>query len=475
MGRGTADPVDAGPRDGDGSRFDAIVIGGGSGGLAFAKRAASEGARVAIIEKDALGGTCVNRGCVPKKLLWHVAHARREEDALVESGHLVSPPLLDFAHVRDRVRAHIETIRESFVGALDEAGAVLFRGRAELGERKGGEWTVRCGPRVLRTGRVVLATGSYPVPPEDDLPGRELIELSDDVFDWREVPERLLIAGGGYIGVEFATIFSGLGTEVTVIDAGDEILEGFDRDAITHVRRHLERDGVTLRTGVTLGGVEEGEEGLVATLDDGSTVTCDHILYAIGREPRLERLGEVVEELERADSGALAVSDDFETSRRGIYAVGDAADRMPLTPVAKRDGQWLADRMFGAGEMTKLDLDLVATVAFTDPPVAQIGAVEAGDGTADGLAVAADTVSPLLNGLMQQSNRPAGEGDHETDFHKLLTDGEGGPLRGIVLVADGAADQIGWAATLIAGGVPVSALSRPAAVHPSFSEEMIGS
>ena len=458
----------------DAHRFDAIVVGGGSAGLAFAKRAARAGARVAIIEMDALGGTCVNRGCVPKKLLWHVAHARREEDALAESGHLVSPPLLDFAHVRDRVHAHIETIRESYVGALEQAGAVLFRGRATLEDRdEAGHLSVRCGARLLRSPRVVLATGSRPIQPADDLPGAEHVEVSNDVFDWTDVPERILIAGGGYIGVEFATIFAGLGSSVTVIDAGDQILEGFDRDAVTHVRHHLERDEVSLRTGVTLARVERDEDGLVGVLDDGGRVPCDRIVYAIGREPRLDGLGAVVDGLARTEGGLLDVSDAMETSEPGIYAIGDVIDRMPLTPVAKRDGEWLADQFFGAGTLGKLELGLVATVAFTDPPLAQIGAVEAGDDGANGLAVAASTVSPLLNGLMRPTNGPAGEG-HETDFHKLLTEGEDGPLRGVVLVSEGAAEQIGWAATLIAGGVPASALGRPAAVHPSFSEEMIG-
>ena len=444
--------------------FDAVVIGGGSAGLAFAKRAAGHGARVALIEMEDLGGTCVNRGCVPKKLMWHVARAWREEDALSESGHLVSPPLLDFAHVQKRVANHVEGLRDSFDDALDEAGVRLLRGQARLS----GPGLVSLDGRELSAEHVVIATGSVPVRP-DDLPGGELCDVSDDVFGWRELPERIVIAGGGYIGVEFATVFAGLGTNVTLVETGDEILEGFDSDGIGLVRTHLEQDDVDVRTGAELTAVERRDNMLCAILEDGNEIVCDRVLYAVGREPRLGTLGEAAEALQRAESGALRVSERFETSVPGIYAVGDAADRMPLTPVARRDAKWLADHLFGDEAGERLDLDLVATVVFADPPLAQVGRVD----PEDGLVVEADQVAPLKDGLLATAGEEKTAG-RATFFHKIVSEGEDGPLRGAVLLSRSAPDEIAWVAAMVAGGVTRDVLSRPASIHPSFAEEIVG-
>ena len=436
--------------------FDAVVIGGGSAGLAFARRAAERGARVALVEESELGGTCVNRGCVPKKLLWHVARTRREEEALAESGHLLNVPRLDLGHVQDTIERHIEGIRQSYAQSLEDAGVHQVRARA----RVSGTRTVLCGDRRISTDRIVIATGSSPV--RAQVPGADLTEVSCDVFRWREVPERLLIVGGGYIGVEFATIFSGFGTAVTLADEGEAVLDGFDQDAIEYVRRHLEGEGVRFEMGTRLSRVERSDGALLAHFDDGGTVPCDRVIVATGREPRAAGLGEVIGTLERADSGALMIDERFGTSREGIFAVGDAADRMPLTPVAKRDGEWLAEDMFGSDAGERLDLGLVATVTYSDPPVAQVGKIDDSS-----LSLTKAEVSPLQDGL-------ASNGAEHAYFYKLLTDGEDGPLRGATFVSRTAANEISWAAAAIAGGLERRAMALPASVHPSFTEEYIG-
>ena len=453
--------------DVDSTRFDAVVLGGGSAGLAFAKRAAGNGARIALVEMDELGGTCVNRGCVPKKLLWHVAHTRRKEDMLVDSGHMLSMPRMDLGHVQDRIATHIEGIRDTYREALDEAGVALVRGRAWVADRGTVEVERDDGPQRIACERIVIATGSEPM--RADVPGGELAEVSNDVFSWREVPERILIVGGGYIGIEFATIFSGFGSAVTLVDEGEEILEEFDSEAIGFVRERLNTGGVEFVMRTKLARIDRSQEdggadGLLATLENGRTVPCDRILVAMGRDPRLAGLGEIVDGLERARNGSLDVSDSFETSEPGLYAIGDAADRMPLTPVAKRDGEWLADRLFGDDPGARLDLGLVATVTYADPPIAQVGRV--GD-KAEGLAVERGEVSPLESGL--SDGRLS-----ETFFFKLLTEGEDGPLRGACLVSRTAANEISWAAAAVAAGLPKRSFSVPAAIHPSFTEEFIG-
>lgn len=439
--------------------FDAVVIGSGSGGSAFSKRAAALGARVALVEMAELGGVCVNRGCVPKKLMWHSSHERREANGLAAAGYIDEPSTLDYGLLHRRIGEHVGAIRDSYAGTMDECGVTLVRGRAELLDDGG----VRVGERTLRGERVVIACGGRPA--TMDIPGWELCDTSDDVFGWSERPERLLIVGGGYIGVEFATVFSGLGSEVTLCDTSEHLLDGFDPDAVALAEKHLSECDVRLVLPGTLAGVERAGNALIADLGDAGTVECDRIVVAIGRTPRIDELGEAAQALRTADNGSLEVSDAFETSRSGWYAVGDAANRMPLTPVARRDGEWLANHLFGDDPGERLDLSLVATATYCDPPLAQVGMTDNDD---HDLHVDKGSLDPLRNGLFGHASARA------TYLHKTLSDGEGGRLRGLVLVSRTAPDEISYAATLLATGASAADLERPGSVHPTFAEEFIG-
>ena len=473
--------------------YDAIVIGGGSAGLAFAKRASRHGVRIAMVERDALGGTCVNRGCVPKKMLWHVAHVHRTAAAFAANGELDTAPEPAFARAHDVINEHIETIRESYRDTLDERDVELVRGSAQLIDQDG-DVIVRVGEngtgRTLHAPTIVIACGTKPTRP--DLPGIDLADTSDDAFGWDRAPESLVIVGGGYIGVEFATVMSAFGSRVTLIESGEDILDGFDPDAVRLARRHLERDGVRIITNAQLDGIERSGNGLRASFEGAEPIDAERVLVAIGRSPRTKELGPIATALETADNGTLKVSETFETSRPGLYAVGDAADRMPLTPVARRDGAWLADHLFGERDAgPRLDLDLVATSAFCDPPVAQVGTTGADQG-ADDLYVDSDVGAPLKDGLLSEEERDwrderigSGErgGRNGTEglatgrshtLYKLLTRGKGGPLRGAVLVSRTAPDEIAWAAAAIEGGLDLPTLRRPAPVHPTFAEEFMG-
>ena len=441
-----------------GHDYDLIAIGGGSGGIATANRAALNGARCLLIERDErLGGTCVNRGCVPKKLMWHSAHERREAQGLAQSGLIDEPSTLAYGLLHERIGTKVRTIRDSFETAMRERGIEIVRGRAEL--RADG--SVRVGERDLHAPKLVLASGSEPT--ALDIPGWEHCGTSDDVFGWTECPGRLLIVGGGYIGVELATVFSGLGSDVVIADESDHLLGGFDPDAVALAESHLSMQGVEHVPEVQLQSVRLSASGREATLSNGTVAEYDRIVVAIGRTPRIEGLGPIGGDLATVANGALKISDTFETSRSGIYAVGDVADRLPLTPVARRDGEWLAHYLFGEDPGPRLDLDLVATATYCDPPIAQIGVTDADDHDLD---VESDRLDPLRNGLFRH------ERDGMTYMHKLVTDG--GRLRGVVLVSRTSPDEISYAATLVAIGADRSALRRPGSVHPTFAEEFIG-
>lgn len=442
-----------------GERFDAVVIGSGSGGSSFSKRAAALGARVAMVEMAELGGVCVNRGCVPKKLMWHSAHERREANGLAAGGYIEQPSELDYSLLHRRINEHVGSIRESFEESMDDCGVTVVRGRAELDDDGG----VRVGDRTLESDRVVIACGGRPT--AMDIPGWDLCETSDDVFTWTERPERLLIVGGGYIGVEFATVFSGLGSDVTLCETSEHLLDGFDPDAVELAEKHLRECGVRLVLSAELAGVTRTGDSLSADLGDGGTVECDRVVVAIGRTPRVDELGEAAKVLKTADNGSLEISDTFETSRSGWYAVGDAANRMPLTPVARRDGEWLADHLFGDDPGERLDLSLVATATYCDPPLAQVGVTDVDE---HDLHVEKGDLNPLRNGLFGDASARA------TYLHKVLSDGRDGRVRGIALVSRTAPDEISYAATLLATGANASDLRKPGSVHPTFAEEFIG-
>ncbi|RVT87150.1 NAD(P)/FAD-dependent oxidoreductase [Rhodobacteraceae bacterium CCMM004] len=428
-----------------GERYDTVVIGGGSGGLAYAKAAARNGATVALIERDALGGTCVNRGCVPKKLLWKTAHH------VQEARRAGADARVDFAALQDRIGDKIAGIRDGFVDDLAEAGVDLIRGTAAVS----GPDDVEVDGRTLAAGRLVLANGARPA--EAGMAGEALTDTSQDVLSWRSVPESIVILGGGYIGCEFAAIFAALGARVTVVDPSDRLLTQFDADAVAVATAALERQGIVVILGRTPEAVSETGAERAVRLDDGRTLTAARVVQAVGRTPNVDALGPISARLETADSGALAIGDRFDTSLDRVHAIGDAADRLPLTPVATRDGETLAAMLFGDGGEA-VDLGLVASAAFTLPPMAQVGSF-------DGDTVDTSTGAPLEAGVLGGE-----EMREETQFHKLCR--RDGRLAGVALVGEAAPELIAPFAALVGAGV--RDLSNATGVHPSFAEEMLG-
>ena len=431
------------------NQYDLAVLGGGSGGLAAAKRAAAHGAVVVLFEQGELGGTCVNRGCVPKKLLWQVARHWTERTGLKPVADAAETSL-DLEALMARIHDHIGGIRDSFAEDLDDSGVAVVRHAATI-EADG---TISADGATYRATKTLIATGAKPKLP--DIPGADLMCTSDHVFTWTTRPDTLVIVGGGYIGAEFASIFSALGTRTTIIQSGPRLLPGFDEAAIACVTETLKKRGVRIILDAKPQRVDAKGDRIVLGFDDRADEGAERVVCAIGRVPNIETLRPGAEDLDVADSGALRVNGEFETSRPGIFAIGDVADRLPLTPVATRDGETFADQQFGEGA-EQIPLDLVATAAFTLPPVAQIGDLSGDTG--------GEQTSALKNPVVAPDVEP--DGYHRLSFSDVK-------LVGAVIADNSAPEMIAPYAALIAAGGESRDVERPTGIHPSFGEELIG-
>jgi len=351
--------------------YDLYVIGGGSGGIATARRVADYGAKVGLAEFDRLGGTCVNRGCIPKKLMVYASHfPDLYEDATGYGWSPVETPRFDW----QKLTSAIETELQRLNGVYDDklAKVDLHRDYASLVDAH----TIRVGDRTVTADKILIAVGGVPKRPP--IPGSEHAIISDRMFDLPEQPKRMGIIGDGYIGVEFACIMHHLGTEVTQFIKRDKILKGFDPDLQTHLQEQMVAQGIRFMTYPDHGGgiaqIVKTDDGLRIELNDGESVTVDLILAATGRHPNLDKLG-----LENAGvevkNGAIAVNEYSRTSQPNIYAVGDCTDRINLTPVAIREGRAFADTEFG--NMPRLmDHDNVPSAVFASPEAASVGLTE---------------------------------------------------------------------------------------------------
>lgn len=430
--------------------FDAIVVGGGSGGLACAKRASRLGVRVALIERAELGGTCVNRGCVPKKLLWEAAHGVLAQRRMAGLG-LSKGSDFDLGALRRRIDRKIAGLRDGFDDGLAEAGVTLIRGTAEIVSP--GE--VHVAGRTLSAGKLVLATGASPRVP--DIEGAQFLDTSDEVLNWTEVPERIVILGGGYVGCEFASIYAALGAAVTLVEPSGRLLGAFDEGLAEHAAQALRKLGVRVLTNTAPTSVGRDGDWFTVALKDGGNLTARRVVAATGRQASIKGLGPISERVELADSGALRIDETFQTSVRNVHAIGDAADRLPLTPVATRDGETLAEQLFGAAR-APVDLSLVATTAFLFPPHAQVGDLDGAETTHS---------DPLGAGVVRSEDDA-----EDADMFRMAYSND--RLTGVALATEGAGDIIAAFGALIAAGAMRSDLEASTGVHPTTIEEIVG-
>ncbi|MGR3463485.1 dihydrolipoyl dehydrogenase family protein [Limimaricola sp.] len=432
------------------TEYDAIVIGGGSAGLSFARHAAGLGRKVALIERAELGGTCVNRGCVPKKMLWTVADALHRGSGLTRAGLFGATPRVDMERLCALRGAKLETIRQSYRDKLEEAGVTLIEDVAEL--TAPGEVTI--SGRRLHAPRIVLATGGRPVKP--DMEGAHLACDSDAVLNWTVLPRAMAIIGGGYIGCEMAAIHAALGVRVTLVTDTDRVLTEFSETAAKLGQANMEAQGIRIVTGCTPEAVRETDDGLELVLDAETSLAVEKVVAATGRAPNLEALGGLAKRVALTDKGVVKIDEGFETSLPGLHAVGDCADRLPLTPVASGDGETLAQQLFGE-HRPPVDLCHVATTAYVLPPLGEVGQ------PSKEAIFEEKTLSPLSAALRADAPQ-----------HYYGLGGSESAITSVSLVADGAHEAIGWAAQLLLHRPDRAAMRRVLGVHPSTSEEVMG-
>ena len=432
------------------TEYDAIVIGGGSAGLSFARQAAGLGRKIALIERAELGGTCVNRGCVPKKMLWTVADALHRGSGLTRAGILGPTPQVDMARLCAARGDKLESIRQSYRETLKDAGVHLIEDTAGL--TAPGEVTIS-GQR-LHAPRIVLATGGHPIKP--DMEGAALACDSDEVLNWTTLPRSIAIIGGGYIGCEMAAIHAALGVRVTLVTDTDRVLTEFSENAALVGHRNMEAQGIRLVTSCTPEAVRQAGDGLELVLDAETVLKVDKVVAATGRAPNLGVLGALKDRVALTEKGVLKIDARFETSLPGLHAVGDCADQLPLTPVASSDGETLARQLFGT-HRDPVELHHIATTAFVLPPVSEVG-----QPSPEAIFDEA-TLSPLSAAL---------RADAPQDYWGL--GGSDAAVTSVSLVAEGAHEAIAWAAQMLQHCPDRGSMQRALGVHPSTSEEAMG-
>ena len=446
-------------------RFDLIVLGAGSGGLAAAKRAASHGARVAIVEGDRVGGTCVIRGCVPKKLLVYGSAYRDLLADAASYGWQIGPVHHDPAILLAAVRGEVDRLNRLHIDLLEKAGVELVRGWGRFSGPDAVAVTAADGQeRQLTADRILIAVGGRPQRPQ--IPGAELAWVSDDMFLLERLPEHVVVVGAGFIACEFAGILHGLGVKVTQLVRRDRLLRGFDGEAADAVREAMEADDIEIRFGCRPHAITGSTPGdLVVALDNGETIDCGGVLLATGRRPFLEGLhldaaGIAVED------GRIPVDADQTTNVPTIFAVGDVTEQICLTPVAIDEGRAFADTIYG-GRPRRVNHDLVASAVFSQPELAGVGLTEEQAierHGSEGIRVYRARFRPMSRALPARGPRV---------LLKLIVEKAEGRVLGCHMVGEHAAEIIQMAAIAIGMGATKADFDRTMALHPTVSEEFV--
>ena len=444
--------------------FDLFVIGAGSGGIATARRAAQYGAKVGITEFDRLGGTCVNRGCVPKKLMVYASHFPEHFHAASGYGWTVGESKFDWKTMITAVNNEVDRLNGIYQRMLDNSGVKLYREHGKLIDSH----TIAVGEEKVTADKILIAVGGKPVKP-DDIPGVEHAITSREIFHVQEQPKRIVIVGGGYIGVEFACILNGLGTEVTQVIRGDKILRGFDDDLRMEIQEAMQNNGIRVLTNKPNLAIEKTDTGLNVKIgeedESEEIIVTDAVsLAATGRKPRLENLGleNTAVEVVR---GAVAVDEYNQTAEANIYGVGDCTDRINLTPVAIQEGRAFADTHFG-GQSKQMAYDNIPTAVFSTPEAAAVGLTEAEarEKYGDAVKVYRSKFRPMYYTLPDMQTKT---------LMKIIVDSNSDKVVGVHMVGDSAAEIIQGIAIAVKMGATKADFDATVGIHPSSAEEFV--
>ncbi len=440
--------------------FDLFVIGAGSGGVRASRVAAAHGAKVAIAEEHKIGGTCVIRGCVPKKLLVYGAHFAEDIDDAAMFGWDVPQKRFDWPTLRDNVLGEVARLEGAYTDTLTNHDVTIFRERAELA----GANSVRLASgKTVTAGKILIATGARPLMP--DIPGIEHAISSNEVFHLEELPKRIVIAGGGYIANEFAGIFHQFGSHVTLVNRTDTMLRGYDQQLVDRLLQISVSKGIHFEFNVTFKCIERRGDGSLGLVMNGcDDMDANQVLFAVGRRPNVEGLGCDAAGVELGDKGEIKVDADNRTSVPSIFAVGDVTDRVQLTPVAIREGQAFADTFFGDAP-TRVDYGCIPSAVFSHPPLAGVGLTE-GDARNQLGAVKAYTADfrPLKNVLA---------GRNERSLYKLVVDGHNDRIVGVHMIGPDAPEILQAAAIAVKAKLRKEDFDAVVALHPTMAEELV--
>lgn len=438
--------------------FDLVTIGAGSGGVAASRRAGSYGARVAIVEESRFGGTCVVRGCVPKKLLVYGSHFADELADARGFGWTIERAEHDWPSLVAAKNREVDRLSEIYRRMLRDAGVTLFEGRARLIDRH----TVQVGDRKMTAKYILVATGGRPVVPE--IRGASLGITSDDALDLPRRPDRIVIVGGGYIGVEFAGIFNALGTKVTLVVRGDGVLRGFDQDVRSFLTQEMTKRGVVISTDCNVVDIERAGDTLSVMTRFGDSLAADVVLFATGRAPHTSGIGLEEAGVKLDKEGAVTVDASSKTSVDSIYAIGDCTNRLNLTPVAIAEGRAFAETMFHDNPMQVEHL-LVPSAVFSQPPVATVGCSEEHARSVYGeIDVYATSFRPLKHSLTERDERT---------MVKLVVDRSTDRVVGAHMVGADAAEIMQGIAIAVRIGATKRDFDRTIGIHPTAAEELV--
>lgn len=439
--------------------FDLFVIGAGSGGVRAARISASHGARVGICEYSRVGGTCVIRGCVPKKLLSYAAHFAEEFEDAAGFGWDLAEPRFSWSKLIANKDKEIDRLNAVYLRLLDDANVTLYSEHGKLLDAH----RVQVGDQVVSARKILIATGGRPWQPE--IPGAELSITSDEAFHLKELPARVIVVGGGFIACEFASIFNGMGSDVVQIYRGDQILRGFDQDVRDTLAREMQKKGIEIRLNDNVAALRKSDQGrIVATLENGDELEVDTVMFATGRVPNVGNLGLLDAGIEVRVNGEIVVDEFSRTNVAGVFAVGDVTDRLNLTPVALMEGHAFADTEFG-GTPRAVNHEFVPMAVFSHPPVATVGHAEEEARERYGeLRVFKSEFKPMKHTL---------SGRDERTMMKMLVQASTDLVVGLHIVGMDAPEILQGFAVAIKSGLTKRQFDATIGIHPTSAEELV--